>query len=115
MKERLANLGKDESAVARLDSILLSAHELAEARVQMLRAEAIADFVYSAWILVRRAAAGIACKSSELADAYAESAMRAGARKRDEYLSRATDIADLERRLRMLQAPHQVPLVFMHS
>lgn len=119
MTERLAKLQRDESALARLDNIRLSAHQLAEARVQMMRAEAIADLVYGAWIwsssLVRRAAAAIARKSSELANAHAESVIRAGARKRDEYLAQATDTADLERRFRTLEAPRCVPLNFTRA
>ena len=40
-----------------------------------------------------------------MANRYAESAMRAAMRQRDEYLAQATDTADLERRLRTWQAP----------
>lgn len=119
MKERLVNLKSNESSLARLDGIRLSARELAEARVQMMRAEAIADVVYDAWVgagsLVRRVVAAVSRKAGELANAYAESALRAGARKRDEYLAQATDTADLEHRFRMLEEPRYVPLLLTRA
>jgi len=95
--------------LARLESIRLSPYQLAEARAQLSRAEAIADVVYAAWsalsTLTRRVAAAIARSSGALADAYAESALKASMRQRDRYLAQATDTADLERRLRSWQAP----------
>lgn len=119
MNERLENVNDNASSLARLDGIRLSAHELAEARVQMLRAEAMAEIVYGTWIgsrrVARRVAATISRKAGELANAYAESAFRAGTRKRDEYLAQATDTADLERRLRVLQAPRHVPLLLARA
>ena len=98
-----------QDTLSLLESVRLRPHQLAEARIQLARAEAIADLVYAAWTalssVTRRAAAAIVRKSAALADAYAESAMQASMRQRDRYLTQATDTADLERRLRSWHAP----------
>ena len=98
-----------QETLARLESVRLSPYQLAEARIQLARAEAIADLVYGAWralsSLTRRVASVIVRQSAALADTYAESALKASMRQRDRYLAQATDTADLERRLRSWQAP----------
>lgn len=92
-----------------LTSVRLSAHQLAEARIQLARAEAFADLVYGAWTVLgsvtRRATAAIVRAFAALADTYAQSASKASMRQRDRYLTQATDTADLERRLRSWQTP----------
>jgi len=104
-----SNSHRYSDTMARLDSVRLSPYRLAEARAQLLRAEAISDLVYRAWItssaLARWLTAAIKRKSVAVADRCAESAMRAAMRQRDAYLAQATDTADLERRLRTWQAP----------
>ena len=107
-----SNSHKYSDTMRRLESVRLSTHQLAEARAQLLRAEAIADLVYSVWTvssaLARRLTAAITRKSAALANRYAESALQAAMRQRDKYLAQATDTADLERRLRTWQAPRYV-------
>lgn len=104
-----SNSHKYSDTMARLESVRLSPYQLAEARAQLLRAEAIADLVCGAWTassaLARQLKAAITRKLAALANRYAESAMRAAMRQRDKYLAQATDTADLERRLRTWQAP----------
>ncbi len=90
---------------AGLESVRLSAYQLAEARVQMARAETIANLIYGAWIGLRSAASAVAGIFNGIADAYGDSALKAGMRQRDQYLSRSVDAADLERRLRTWQTP----------
>jgi hypothetical protein len=98
---------------ASLQSIRLTPCQLAEARFQLARAEAIADLVYRAWTafssVTRHVGAAIARRSAALVDAYAESAMHANMDRRDRYLAQATDVADLERRFRSWQSPRYAP------
>jgi hypothetical protein len=98
---------------SRLESVRLTPSQLAEARIQLARAEAIADLVYGAWTalssVTRHVAAAIARRFATLADAYAESAMHADMDRRDRYLAQATDVADLERRFRSWQSPRYAP------
>lgn len=116
MTYSLSNSHKYSETMARLESVRLGPCQLAEARAQLLRAEAIVEFVYGAWTassaLVRRLKAAITRKSAALANRYAESAMRSAMRQRDKYLAQATDTADLERRLRTWQAPRYASHVY---
>ena len=108
MSYKLRKYHIDQDTLALLEKVRLSGPELAEARAQLLRAEAIADIVYRAWRLTsdvtRRVIAAIARKSVALADSFANSLMRSGERQRDAYLAQATDTAELEQRVRAWQA-----------
>ena len=103
------NSKSNQETMESLKSVRLSPYELTEARVQLARAMAFADFAYGAWTmlssLTRRATAAIVRTCAALADTYAQSAAKASMRQRDKYLTQATDNADLERRLRSWQTP----------
>ena len=104
MSYKLRKYHINQDTLSLLEKVRLTGPKLAEARAQLLRAEAIAGFVYGAWSLAQYAFAAIARKAVALADEFARSAMRSGERRRDAYLAQATDTADLERRVRAWQA-----------
>jgi len=109
MAYNASNSQKSSDTMIRLESVRLSARQLAEARAQLIQAEAIADVVHRGWKLsclaARRMKAALTRKTAALANRYAESALRAASRQRDSYLAQATDTADLERRLQTWQSP----------
>lgn len=108
MNYKLRKYHKDQETLALLEKVQLSAPDLAEARAQLLRAEAMAGFLYGAWRLTRNAtravAAAVARKTVALADSFARSAMDSSERRRDAYLAKATNTAELEQRVRAWQA-----------
>lgn len=114
MTNRLQKFTEVQDTLTLLGKVRISARELAQARAQLLRAEAIADLLYRAWIatrtMARRLGVAIVRRAAAFANAYAESAIRVSERTRDAYLSRATDTADLERRMRSWQMRGWVPL-----
>ena len=107
MTYRSGNSRNDQSTLARLASIRLNAHDHARARAEVLRAEAIADLLHRAWSAsstnARRFISAVRGRVITRANAYAQSAMRSSERKREAYIARATDLADLERRIRSWQ------------
>ena len=108
MHHEMRKFDNDQRDVERLESIRLTSAELAAARAQWAQAETIAALIFRAWTasmaLVRRVIAAIVRKSVAHADSFADSAMRASERERDEYFSGAVDAADLERRIRSWQS-----------
>lgn len=108
MNYKLRKCHNDQETLALLEKVRLSAPKLAEARAQLLRAEAMAEFLYGAWSLAsggtRRVATAVARKGAALADSFARSALDASERRRDAYLAKATDTAELEQRVRAWQA-----------
>ncbi len=108
MDYKLRKYHINQDTLALLEKVDLTDLKLVEARAQLLRSEAMAEFLYGAWRLTsdftRRAAAAIARKAVVLADSFARSAIRAGERRRDAYLAQAADTAELEQRIRFWQA-----------
>ncbi|MBI3371437.1 MAG: hypothetical protein HY017_06720 [Betaproteobacteria bacterium] len=108
MGYKLRKYHKNQDTLALLEKVRLTGPRLAEARAQLLRAEAMADFLHGAWRLTsdaaRRMAAAVARKTVAIANSFARSAMDSGERRRDAYLAKATDTAELEQRVRSWQA-----------
>jgi len=113
MTYKPSNSHNEADAIADLSSIRLSPSGLAEARAELLRAEAIAEAIHRGWtasyVLAHWLKAVTTRKFAAVADRYSESAMRATMRQRDLYLGQATDTADLERRLQTWQMPRYAP------
>ena len=111
MRNKMRKFDNGADDFERLESIRLTAAELAAARAQWAQAETIADIVFRAWTassaLVRRVIAAVVRKSVAYADSFAVAAMKASEREREAYLSRAVDVADLERRIRSWQSRGQ--------